>query len=137
MRTASEDGTIPPVQMERLKALGAWLRQNGEAIYDTTPWTHAVSKSVEGDDLRFTRKGDDLCIIVPGTPKARTLTLPDLTSGALAKAQPRLDKILLLGDGKPLMHSATESSLTVTLPEKLPGKYAHILKVPGYASYQR
>ena len=29
------DGTIPPVQMERLKALGDWLDQNGEAIYDT------------------------------------------------------------------------------------------------------
>ena len=26
------DGTIAPVQMERLKELGTWLKQNGEAI---------------------------------------------------------------------------------------------------------
>ena len=131
------NGTIPPVQMERLQALGAWLKQNGEAIYDTTPWTHAASKSREGDDLRFTRKGDDLYITVLGTPKAKTITLSDLTSGALAKIQPRMNKIFLLGDGKPLMYSSMESELTVALPANLPGKYAYVLKVPGYASYQR
>ena len=54
------DGTIPPVQMERLKALGAWLKQNGDAIYDTVPWERALGKTAEGDDLRFTRKGSDL-----------------------------------------------------------------------------
>jgi len=131
------DGTIPPVQMERLKALGDWLKQNGEAIYDTTPWTHAVSKSVEGDDLRFTRKGEDLYVAILGTPKARTVTLTDLTSGALAKVQPQLTKIYLLGDARPLVWSSTEGGVTVTLPEKLPGQYAYVLKVAGYASYQR
>ena len=131
------DGTIPPVQMERLKALGDWLKQNGEAIYDTMPWTHAVSKSVEGDDLRFTRKGDDLYVTVLGTPKARTVTLTDLKSGALASVQPKLTNIYLLGDAKPLVWSATEGGVTVTLPEKLPGQYAYVLKVPGYASYHR
>ncbi len=131
------DGTIPPVQMERLKALGAWLQQNGEAIYDTTPWTHAEGKSAEGDDLRFTHKGDDLYIVVLGTPKARTLTLTDLTSEALAKVQPPLDKIFLLGDEKPLTYGGMTGGLTVTLPAKLPGQYAYVLKVPGYARYQR
>jgi len=50
------DGTIPPVQMTRLKALGAWLHQNGEAIYDTRPWTHAEGKTADGIEVRFTRK---------------------------------------------------------------------------------
>ena len=42
-----------------------------------------------------------------------------------------------LGDGKPLMYSSMENELTVTLPATLPGKYAYVLKVPGYASSQR
>jgi alpha-L-fucosidase len=132
------DGTIPPVQMERLKALGAWLKQNGEAVYDTTPWTHAEAKSAEGDDLRFTRKGDDLYVIVLGKPKSNHITLNgDLSSGALAKVQPRMKNIYLLGDPKPLMYGAMEGAFTITLPDKLPGDYAYVIKIPGYAPYTR
>lgn len=74
------DGTIPPVQMERLKALGAWLKQNGDAIYDTVPWERALGKTAEGDDLRFTRKGSDLFATILGTPKTRPATI-DVTRG--------------------------------------------------------
>lgn len=33
-------GTIEPIFVERLRDLGQWLRINGEAIYDSVPWTH-------------------------------------------------------------------------------------------------
>lgn len=34
------DGKIPLIQQERLKDLGDWLKINGEAIYETRPFTH-------------------------------------------------------------------------------------------------
>jgi len=73
-----------------------------------------------------------------GKPKGKAVTLAgDFSSGALAKVQAKLDKIYLLGDPKPLMYSSMESSFSITLPEHLPGEFAYVIKLPGYAPYGR
>ncbi len=125
------DGTIPPVQMERLKALGAWLKQNGEAIYDTTPWVKAAGKSTEGDDLRYTQNDDNFFVVILGNPKGRTVTIPDLKPGKTAGVL-GLPHVFLLGQPQPLEVLGFDDGLKVTLPEKLPGQYAYVLKVPAH-----
>jgi alpha-L-fucosidase len=119
------DGTIAPVQMERLKALGAWLKQNGEAIYDTEPWDRAVGRSAEGDDVRFTRNGDELYATILGSPKAKTVTLEDVPQHPLLE-------VYMLGDAKPLAWKADGDNLKITLPGSLPGNYAYVIKLAHY-----
>jgi len=119
------DGTIPPVQMERLQALGAWLKQNGEAIYDTTPWDRAVGQSLEGDDVRFTRNGAELYATILGSPKAKTVTLEDVPA-------PPLLEVYLLGNSKPLQWKADGDNLRVALPEHPMGQYAYVIKLAHY-----
>jgi len=121
------DGTIPPVQMDRLRALGTWLHQNGDAIYGTHPWKRADGETGEGTKVRFTKKGAALYATMLGTPKASTVTVKALTPKAGTK-------IFLLGESKPLSWSQKGDDLEVTLPSSLPGKYAYVLKIAGPVS---
>jgi len=119
------DGTIPPVQMERLNALGAWLKQNGSAIYDTIPWERAEGKSAEGDELRFTRNGNDLFVTVLGKPKAQTITIENLPVKQGVE-------ITELGDNNELSAKVQLENMRIVLRAPLKGKYAYSFKLAGY-----
>ena len=118
------DGTIPAVQMDRLKALGAWLGQNGEGIYGSRPWIRAEGETTDGLKVRFTQAAGVVYAYLLGEPKRRTVTITNITlrPGAV---------MTLLGAGGPLAWKQKGSDIEVSLPESLPGKYAYGLRIVG------
>jgi alpha-L-fucosidase len=115
------NGTIPPVQMSRLEALGAWLHQNGEAIYATHPWTRATGETSDGLHIRFTQNASAIYATLLGQPKSSSITIKSFTPKPGTQ-------LFLLGDTKPLAWSQESDAVRVTLPATLPGKYAYVLK---------
>ena len=77
------DGRIPVVMQERLLAIGAWLKANGEAIYGTHPW-----RQMSESDVRYTSKdnavyaiamtwpGQELVLSAPRSTPKTAITFP-------------------------------------------------------------
>ena len=116
------DGTIPAVQLDRLHALGDWLRINGEAIYGTRPWNRAEGATAENIPIRFTLKGSDLYAILLGVPKTSSVTIKSLTP------KPN-SKLYLLSHTEPLAWSQQGEDVKITLPANLSANYAISLRL--------
>ena len=136
------DGTIPEPEVEILKAIGGWLRVNGEAIYGTRPWTQfgeGPTQIVEGSfadtkrkpftsqDVRFTTKGGLLYATVLDWPADGRVIIKALAKGAANVGTVR--SVELLGASSAVSWSQAADGLRVQLPAVHPTDYAFSLKV--------
>ena len=118
------DGTIPANQADRLRSLGRWLDRNGDAIFDTRPWTRADGRTTQGLELRFTAKDDTLYMTLLGTPTESDIRIESLDLPADAQ-------IRLLGQSDALNWRQDGADLIIQLPPNLPEAHAHSIAIEG------
>jgi alpha-L-fucosidase len=105
------NGRFHPKAVEAIEYAGAWLRVNGEAIYDTRPREDADWK--EGDDLRYTRSKDNRVVY------AISLKWPGQELHLEKVRPPAGSTVRMLGVEEPLQWSTEGTGVVVSLPDSL------------------
>jgi len=114
-----ERGRLPDEQLVPLRALGAWLRVNGDAIYRTRPWLIADATTTAGTEVRFTARD--------GALNAILLDLAEPEFGIRGVDATDVTAVRMLGLDEPIHWQVDDGMLRVRLPERMPVAPAHVL----------
>jgi alpha-L-fucosidase len=139
------NGTIPEEQKGRLRAMGKWLKANGEAIYATRPWNvfgEGPTKTLQGhladlkfdgftaEDIRFTRSkdGKTLYAIALGWPEEdKDVVIESVNIKGLGGRT--IESIRMLGYEGAINWTLTKDGLKVGFPDKKPCKHAFVFRI--------
>jgi alpha-L-fucosidase len=114
------DGTFPAQSVERLKAVGAWMKVNGEAVYGTKgsplqplTWGRCTRKEANGNTTLY--------LSVFNWPADGKLMVPGVKN--------EVRSAVLLATGKKIKTKTSDGAMIITLPEKSLDPMATVLKV--------
>ncbi len=114
------EGEIPQASVQRLEAMGRWMKINGNSIWGTqaspfakTPWGRCTQKTVDSNTRLY--------LEVFQWPKDGKLIVPGVSGKPVAAK-------LLDGD-KPLEFTLDGDTVTIALPDAMPDKIATVVAV--------
>ena len=117
------DAQIPAAQLARLKLFGAWLAENGHAIYGTRPWQGRgdtpEAETACGLPVRFTQSGDTVHLIVLGKPTGTRLAIRNLALSGSAR----------VSDGAPVTLETDGPDLVLNFGKPLDGRFAPVISI--------
>ena len=136
------DGTIPQEARSILCEMGDWLRENGEAIYGTSPWacaqegptqmraSGAFSEMSEvaytARDLRFTMKDHAIYAICLGAPGSR-VAIRNFKNHNIYPDE--ICRVSALSDGKALPYQWEDGVFTIDTRTAAKNDAATVLKI--------
>lgn len=129
-------GELDPEELKVLEGITAWMKVNGEGIFNTRPWkingegpsmtvkvaqtnfNESKQPDLGAEDIRFTTKGKTMFAFVQGWP-GRRITITSLNTSSLHRAEKVVD-VRMLGRNEPLQFAQDASGLSVTLAGEKP-----------------
>ncbi|MCK4920829.1 MAG: alpha-L-fucosidase [Bacteroidales bacterium] len=139
------DGTIPHAQKKVLAEIGDWLDKNGEAIFDTRPWeVHAegpteklrtpdqhsrwiFKDNCDGNDIRFTKKGNILYVISLGWPENGVIRISSLSDCNILTDN-QIIKVSMPGFEEDVLWTEDTDLFLFELPKKT-NDFAFVVKI--------
>jgi len=133
------DGSLYPECAQVLDEFARWMPINGEAIFNTHPWTtfgegptviaakgmNELRVPLTWKDVRYTQSKDGTCLytIACGIPQG------ELTLTAPAAVAERITSISLLGSDQPVFWKARPAGIVVHISASWPCQYAVTYKM--------
>lgn len=116
-------GNIPELQLQRLQALGNWVKQYGSGIFETTPYLQAEGKSSQKARIRYTQKGNTVFVFFLDKILGNTIELLDFSNV-------KIESIVALGN-KPesISWSLKNNAPIVQWQNDWQNEYASVLKI--------
>jgi len=131
----TSEGIIPQASQDNLRAVGRWLKVNGEAVYGAGPTAFGAELGAV-DDSTHDKKGnpgfkiakDWRCTTKPGKLYIHLFNWPG-ASFELTKVQGKVTKAYFLADARhtSLKLRQDAGNVTVSLPAKAPGDIASVM----------
>ena len=132
-----DHGKIPPIMQERLLQIGAWLQENGEAIYNTRRWirtSQATANNSKEKDFYFTYNptSNALYAIAPSFNNNGEYVIKDLDL-------PAGTHISFVATKEKCNWKKVGNDIVVTMPAYKPAMikapYAYAIKIDNFGAF--